>query len=294
MQDIIKSDGQIIKDLIYEIRGQQVMLDSDLAKLYEVETKVFLQSVKRNPERFPEGFMFQLTNAEFEALRSQFVTSNEGRGGRRYNPFVFTEQGVAMLSGVLRSEVAAKVSIQIMNAFVAMRHLIDDSQLTQKYFNEMTIRHDSEIKLLQDSFRGFKEKRKDSTIFFDGQFFDAYSKICDIFKEAKESLVIIDSYSDRETLKIIKNLTVHVTIITSSKSLLSKQDIEKYNKQYNNLKVIVDNTFHDRYFILDDETVYCCGTSLNYLGRKTFSVIKVSDKIIATLLQEKISTILGQ
>ena len=233
MQDIIKSDGQKIKDLIYEIRGQQVMLDSDLAKLYEVETKVFLQSVKRNSERFPEGFMFQLTNAEFEALRSQFVTSNEGRGGRRYNPFVFTEQGVAMLSGVLRSEVAVKVSIQIMNAFVAMRHLIDDSQLIQKYYNEMTIRHDSEIKLLQDSFRGFKEKRKDNIIFFDGQFFDAYSKICDIFKEAKESLVIIDSYSDRETLKIIKNLTVHVTIVTSSKSLLSKQDIEKYNKQYN-------------------------------------------------------------
>ena len=296
MDEIAKANPKI-ENLIYEIRGQQVMLDSDLAMLYEVETKQLNRQVKRNIERFDEDFCFQLTGMEYENLRCQIGTAkseDHSNNKRRTLPYVFTEMGVSAVASVLHSDIAVRMSKDIIRAFVLMRHYIGNNLISQKYYNEMTIRHDSEIKLLQTSFQKFEEKRKDSMIFFNGQFFDAYSKICDIFKEAKENLIIIDSYSDRETLKIIKNLTIPVVIITSNKSSLSNQDIKKYNAQYNNLKVIKNDTFHDRYFILDSKTVYCCGTSLNYLGRKTFSVIKVSDDVITNLLKEKIVDILNK
>ena len=193
MQDIIESDGQNIKNLIYEIRGQQVMLDSDLAKLYEVETKQLNRQVKRNIERFDEDFCFRLTESEYEDLRRQIgtarlISQNDSPDAtnfskRRTLPHVFTEMGVSAAAGVLHSSIAIKMSKNIIRAFVLMRYYIDKNLIAQNYYNKMTIRHDSEIKLLQESFQKFEEKRKDSMIFFDGQFFDAYSKICDIFKE---------------------------------------------------------------------------------------------------------------
>ena len=281
-------DEEKIENLIYEIRGKQVILDSDLARLYECVngTKDINKAVKRNIERFPENFMFQLIDEEYDNLRFQIGTSKV-KGGRRYNPYVFTEQGVAMLSSVLHSEIAIKMSIQIINAFVIMRKYISNNLMEQRYINNLVLEHDSEIKLLKESFGKIEEKKKINEIYFNGQIYDAYSKIQEIFKSAKEKLVIIDSYADNTILDIIKRLNIEVTIITKYNNLLTNQDIEKYNKQYHNLKVIYDNTFHDRYFIIDKKEVYHCGASINRIGYKTFSITKISDKEVFKLLINK-------
>ena len=293
MNDIIVKDKVVIEDLIYEIRGKQVMLDSDLARLYQVETKRINEAVKNNPEKFPERFSCILTNDEEKNLRSKISTSSQTNkyGGRRYNTRVFTEQGVAMLSTILKSKPAVEVSIRIMDAFVKMRHFIKDSLIEQKYINDMVIEHDNSIKLLQQAFNKIEEKRKVNEIYFDGQIYDAYSKIQDIFKSAAKKLVIIDAYADNTLLDIIKRLDIEVTIITKKDNLLTKQDIEKYNKQYHNLKVVYNNSFHDRYFLIDDETIYHCGSSINRIGYKTFSINLVSDKEVCNMLIDRVNKI---
>ncbi len=296
MNEMIVKEDVIIENLIYEIRGKQVMLDSDLAKLYECKggTKVINQAVNRNIERFPIDFYFQLTKAEFSNLKSQSVTSSSNDnnyGGVRKLPYVFTEQGVAMLATILRTEVASQISISIMRAFVKMRHYIGNNVIEQKYINNMVLEHDNSIKLLKESFNKLDEKRKVNEIYFNGQIYDAYSKIQEIFNAATKKLVIIDSYADRTILDIIKRLDIKVIIITKSNNLLTKQDITKYNKQYNNLKVYYDNTFHDRYFIIDDKEIYHCGASINRIGYKTFSVTLMGDNEVCTKLLEKIDNI---
>ena len=195
-----------------------------------------------------------------------------------------------MLATIIKTNVAAKMSVAIMRAFVAMRKYISNNLLEQRYINNLVIEHDSQIKLLQESFQKFEERKKVSEIYFDGQIYDAYSKIQDIFKEAKNKLVIIDSYADNTILDIIKRLSINVIIITKSNNLLTKQDIERYNKQYNNLTVKYDNTFHDRYFILDDSIVYHCGTSINRIGYKTFSITRINDDEVKELLIKRINT----
>ncbi len=296
MNEIIKSSGPEIKNLIYEIRGKQVMLDSDLAKLYGVETRNLNKAVKRNIGRFPSSFMFQLNEEEHRVLMFQFGTSNK-RGGTRKMPFAFTEPGVAMLSSVLHTETAIEVSVKIMNTFVAMRHFVGENLLEQKYINKVALEdHDlvkentRNIKLLQKSFDEFKEKRKDHAIYFDGQFYDAYSTVLKIFSKAKKSLIIIDSYADHTLLDIIKRLKISVVLITT-KTHLSSQDVEKYNEQYDNLEVAYDDTFHDRYFILDNKTTYHCGASINRIGYKTFSIAKVDDRGITSALLCKINAL---
>ncbi|MBP3899344.1 ORF6N domain-containing protein [Candidatus Saccharibacteria bacterium] len=291
MHEVGISTEPNIESSIYEIRGKQVMLDSDLARLYQVKTKALLQSVKRNMERFPKHFMFQLSDEEFLSLRSQFVTS-KGSGGRRYNPYVFTEQGVSMLSSILHSETAIQVSIRIMDAFVTLRHYVSTNLLEQKYINDLVMEDHDKIKVLENSFQKFEEKRKISEIYFNGQIYDAYSKIQEIFSEAKEKLVIIDAYADKTILDIIKRLPINVTIITKANNLLTKQDIIKYNKQYNNLSVRYDNSFHDRYFILDGKTVYHCGASINRIGYKTFSINLIKDEEICQSLIKRLSRII--
>lgn len=293
MNNIIVKDEVMIENLIYEVRGVQVIFDSDLAMLYECAngTKDINKAVKRNIERFPEKFMFQLTDEEYENLRFQIGTSKV-RGGRRYNPYVFTEQGVAMLSSVLHSEIAIKMSIQIINAFVVMRKYISNSLIEQGYINNLVLEHDSEIKLLKESFLKIEEKRKINEIYYNGQIFDAYSKIQDIFKTANNKLIIIDAYADNTLLDIIKKLNVKVVIITKSNNLLTNQDILKYNGQYNNLKVIFNNDFHDRYFIIDENDIYHCGTSINRIGYKTFSINLINDSDVCTSLINKVKNII--
>ena len=293
LNEVINNDNKKIEDMIYEIRGKYVMVDSDIARLYNVETKRINEAVRNNPDKFPERFSWTLTNEEANNLRSKFSTSNLTRshGGRRYNIRVFTEQGVAMLSTILKSKTAVKVSIRIMDAFVSMRHYMSSNLLEQKYINNMVMEHEYEIKLLQESFNKFEEKKKVTEIYFNGQIFDAYSKIHDILKSANESIVVIDAYADNTVLDIIKRLDVSVTIITKSNNLLTKQDICKYNKQYSNLKVVYDNTFHDRYFILDKSIIYHCGSSINRIGYRTFSINLVSDNEICKLLIDRINSL---
>ncbi len=276
-----------ITNMIYEIRGKQVMLDSDLAILYECKngTKSINLAVKRNIDKFPDRYYFQLNEDELRILRFQNETLELKQGQySKYLPYAFTEQGVAMLATVLRTKVASKVSLAIMDAFVIMHKYISNELIEQKYINNLVIKHDEDIKLLQESFNKFEEKRKSNEIYFNGQIYDAYSKILDIIKEAKKELIIVDNYADKSMLDMIRNVNVNTTIICKEKCLLKEIDIEKYNKQYNNLKVIYNNTFHDRYIIIDKKIIYHCGTSLNHIGSKTFSINKLEDKLVINSL----------
>lgn len=284
-----------IENMIYEIRGKQVMLDSDLAKLYQVETKRINEAVKRNLEKFPERFCFMLNNYECATLRSQIATSNgkQSRGGRRYNIMAFTEQGVAMLATILKSNIATIVSIRIMDAFVAMRHYIGNNEHRLSNIEAKIIEHDTDIKLLQESFNKFEEKRKINEIYFNGQIYDAYSKIIEIFKDTKKELIIIDAYADNTILDIIKRLNINVIIITKPNNLLTKQDIIKYEKQYHNLRVIYNDTFHDRYFVIDENIVYHCGASINRIGYKTFSITLISDSNVYNTLINNVEDIIN-
>ena len=298
MNEVITSEESSIEDMIYEIRGKQVMLDSDLAKLYHVETKRINEAMRRNPEKFPERFCFKTTIEEFKFLRSQIATLNKYNNNRGHNikylPYAFTEQGVAMLATILKSSTANQVSIRIMDAFVAMHKYISNSLIEQKYMQNMLLKHDNDIKLLQESFKKFEEKKTVNEIYFNGQIYDAYSKIIDILKTAKKKAIIIDGYSDKVTLDIIKNTIVKVFLITKRKSNLKAIDINKYNKQYHNLKIIYDETFHDRYIIIDNNIVYHCGASLNYAGSRTFSINILEDKLVKEALINKIITIINR
>ena len=288
-----------ITNKIYNIRGFQVMLDSDLAKLYNCAngTKTINQAVKRHIDRFPNDFYFQLTKEEYDNIsRSQVGTlkENNKRGHNlKYLPYAFTEEGVSMLSTILRTDIASKVSVAIMKAFVIMRHFISNSLYEQKYINNQVLKNTEDIKVLKESFDSFKENKKVNEIYYDGQIWDAYSKIQDIFKLAKNKLIIIDGYADNSVLDIIKRLNnIEVVIITKPNNLLTLQDIEKYNKQYHNLKVIFNNSFHDRYFILDNNIIYHCGSSINRIGYKTFSINLINDKEITDYFLEKVKNVI--
>ena len=289
MNDVIVKDKIVIENLIYEVRGKQVMLDSDLARLYETETKRINEAIYRNKEKFPERFCFRITEDEYKSLKSQIATS---KGGSRKGHTVFTEQGVAMLATVLKTHIATKVSISIMDAFVAMRRYVSSNLIEQKYINNLVLEDHEKIKALELSFNKFEEKRKINEIYFNGQIYDAYSKIQDIFKIATKRLIIIDAYADNTLLDVIKRLNVEVIIITKKDNLLTNQDITKYNKQYHNLKVIYNNTFHDRYFIIDKTQVYHCGTSINRIGYKTFSINLISDDDVCNSLINKVNKII--
>ena len=271
-----------IENMIYEIRGKQVMLDSDLARLYQCKngTKSINLAVNRNVKKFPNDFYFQLTNNETENLRFHFETSSSttNYGGKRYNPYAFTEQGVAMLATVLHTPVAAEVSVNIMRSFVKMRKYISVNLIEQDNMKNMLIKHDNEIKLLQESFSKLEEKEKINHIFYEGQIYDAYSLLIDIFRKAKKEIIIIDNYADKSILDMITNLNVKVIIVTKKFNLLKDIDIKKYNRQYHNLKVIYSDKFHDRFIILDKKVLYHSGASYKDLGNKCFAITKIEDK----------------
>lgn len=281
-----------IENMIYEIRGKQVMLDSDLARLYQCKngTKSINLAVNRNVKKFPNDFYFQLTNNETENLRFHFETSSSttNYGGKRYNPYAFTEQGVAMLATVLHTPVAAEVSVNIMRSFVKMRKYISVNLIEQDNMKNMLIKHDNEIKLLQESFSKLEEKEKINHIFYEGQIYDAYSLLIDIFKGAKEEIIIIDNYADKSILDMITNLNVKVIIVTKKFNLLKDIDIKKYNRQYNNLKVIYSDKFHDRFIILDKKVLYHSGASYKDLGNKCFGINKIKDDEYLENIIEKI------
>ena len=264
-----------IKDMIYEIRGKQVMLDSDLARLYECTngTKTINQAVKRHINKFPERYMLQLTKSEYDNLKSQFGTSSLNTyGGVRKMPYAFTEQGVAMLATILKTPVADIVSMKIIDAFVYMKRY-----LSFENKNSIILNHEERILKLEESFDKFNEKEKINAIFYEGQIYDAYSLLIDIFKEANEEIIIIDNYADKSILDMITNLNVKVIIVTRKFNLLKDIDIKKYNRQYHNLKVIYSDKFHDRFVIIDKKLLYHSGASFKDLGNKCFAINKIED-----------------
>ncbi len=294
MNNTIAKEEFNIENMIYEVRGKQVMLDSDLAKLYRCTngTKTINQAVSRHKDRFPDDFYFQLTKEEYDILRSQSGTAKSKM--IRFMPYAFTEHGVAMLATILRTDIATKISIDIMRAFVAMKKYISYSYLEQTYMKNMLLKHDNDIKLLQESFKKFDEKKKVNEIYYKGQIYDAYSKIVDILKTAKKEIIIIDNYADKTILDIIRSVNINVILITKTTSNLTKVDLKKYRSQYHNLTLIYNDSFHDRYFIIDKCEVYHCGASVNHAGSKIFGInilqddiakkglIAVTDKIIKT------------
>jgi len=270
-----------IQNRIFTIRGLQVMIDRDLAEIYQVETKVLNQAVKRNLERFPEFFRFQLIDNE----RNELVTNCDQFEKLKYssvNPYAFTEQGVAMLSTVLRSETAVKVSIQIMQAFVEMKKFISaNAGIFQRLDNieQKLIMHDSNFDKL---FKALEDKSipPKEGVFFNGQIFDAYKLVADIIRSAKHSIILIDNYVDDYVLMLFtkRKTKVAVTIYTKSVSKILKQDLQKHNAQYQSIGIKQLKTTHDRFMIIDEDKVYHFGASLKDLGKKWFAFSKLEIK----------------
>ena len=277
-----------MENMIYEIRGKQVMFNSDVARLYNVETKRINEVIKRNINRFPEEFCFQITIEELEKLssRSQFATLNKSNNYRGYNikylPYVLTEQGIMMLSGLLKSDIAVKVNVQIIDAFVKMRKYISNNL----YQNEkILINHENRLLMLEESFDKLNEKEKINHIFYEGQIYDAYSLLIDILSKSKEEVIIIDNYAGQALLDIIKDIQQHIKIVSSNIDSTLKK---KYESQYSNVTFMNNNTFHDRFVIIDRKELYNSGASFKDLGNKCFALNKIEDKKILNNIIRKI------
>lgn len=273
MNEIIEKESVVIEDMIYEIRGVQVMLSSDVAKIYQVETKVLNQTIKRNINRFPDSFCFRLTNEEIDELssRSQIVTLNKSNNFRGYNikysPYVLTEQGIMMLSGLLKSDVAVKVNIDIINAFVKMRRYFANN-------NEILLNHESRLLMLENTLDKYKEKEI-NRIFFERELYDAHSLMIDIFNKSKKEIIIIDNYAGKELLDILKKIDRKIIIVSKNIDQILKK---KYESEYHNVEFINNNSFHDRFIIIDRKVLYSCGASFKDLGKKCFAIHEFNDK----------------
>ncbi len=282
INDLIEIEDIKIENMIYEIRGKQVILDSDLAKLYHVETKRINEAVKNNMEKFPERFSWKLTKEESEIFLVEIFDQKniEMRGGRYRCPRVFTEQGVAMLATILKSKVATQVSIRIMDAFVAMRKYISSDLIEH---SKMLINHENRLSLLENTFDSFKDKN--NHIFFEGQIYDAYSLMIKIFDKSKNSIIIIDNYIDKNILDILSKTNRKVILVTNKYNNI---DYEKYKEQYDNVTLVVNNSFHDRFIILDKKILYHCGASFKDLGKKCFAITKIESKELLNSLLERL------
>ena len=314
MNELTTTIDGTIKTKIYTIRGFQVMLDSDLAELYGVEAKRLNEQVKRNSDRFPQNFMFQLTEDEYQILRfqngtssgddslrsqtatsslvSQNVTPNQ-HGGRRYLPYVFTEQGVAMLSAVLRSQTAVRMSIHIINAFVEMRRFISNNTLIFQRLDSLEQKQSKTDKKVEAILNAIEDKsiKPKQGIFYDGQVYDAYVFVSDLIKSAKESIILIDNYVDDTVLTLLSKREAKVKATIYSKNITKQLDLdlEKYNAQYPKIDLKKFDSSHDRFLIIDAKEVYHIGASLKDLGKKWFAFSKFDISALGILerLNEK-------
>ena len=290
-----------IENRIFYFRGTQVMLDSDLATIYQVETRVLNQAVNRNIERFPELFRFQLTEVEFENWKSQIVMSENHNlksqnvissvhGGRRTLPYVFTEQGVAMLSAVLRSKIAVQISIQIINAFVEMRKFIANHYGLLQRMEGIERKQIETDQKFEQVFKALESKNAipNQGVFFDGQVFDAYELASKIIRSAKISIVLIDNYIDESTLTHLSKKTkaVKVLLLTKTVSNQLTLDVKKANEQYGNFDIRVFANSHDRFIIIDNSDVYHLGASLKDLGKKWFAFSKMDKSSVSNIIKE--------
>ncbi len=278
MNEISVINEETLKNKIFTIRGMQVMIDRDLAELYQVETKRLNEQVKRNIERFPEEFMFQLTKDELENWKSQIATSNKELLGLRKMPFAFTEQGVSMLSAVLKSNIAVTVSISIMKSFVNMRKFISNNALIFQRLETLEQKQFSNDEKFNKIFEAIEEKSIKPTqgIFYDGEVYDAYLFVSNLIKSAKESIVLVDNYLDESVLTMLckreKNVTA--TLYTKNITAQLELDIKKHNTQYAKITLKKFDASHDRFLILDGKELYHIGASLKDLGKKWFAFSK--------------------
>jgi len=297
------SDNQMIlidkiQNRIFTIRGMQVMIDSNLAEMYQVTTGRLNEQVKRNIERFPEDFMFQLKNDEWEnlksqnailktdtdSLRSQNATLNKRGKHRKYLPFVFTEQGISSLSGVLKSDMAVKINIAIMRAFVQMRKLIANNSGIFQRLDKVEQKQIETDQKFEQIFKALEDKsiKPKQGIFYDGQVFDAYVFAADLVKSAQKSILLIDNYIDETVLQLFtkrkKNVSVNIYTKNITKTL--RQDLEKHNSQYPKIKIEKFAKAHDRFLIIDETTVYHFGASLKDLGKKWFAFSKMDMEVM--------------
>ena len=281
-----------IENKIYVIDDKQVMLDSDLAELFGVETKRINEAVRRNPKKFNNNFSKILSDEEVNIfLVAKCDQKIETRGGRYKNPRVFTEEGIIMLATILKSETAVKMSIKIVESFVKMRHFLIDNKSIYKSLtniNNTLLEHDEKLDYL------FNKFDKKEYLYLENSEYDAYSQILNILNQSKDNIIVIDPYVDKSFLDTIRNLNTKVTLITQRRTRLTKTEIDKYNNQYNNLTVIKNSSFHDRYLIIDNQDIYHLGASINHAGNKVFSINKLQDEDIITLLKEKVNKIINK
>ena len=278
MNEMAEKDVIDIENMIYEIDGKEVMLDSDLAKLYNCKngTKEINQAVKNNPDKFPSRYSFILSNQEKENLRSKFLTTNIGNMSRS-NPRVFTEQGVYMLATILKSKTATEVSIIIMDTFVKMRHYINyNKNILPRRFLLLEEKVDNNTKRIDELFDKFnpQEITKDS-IFFKGDIYDDYSVLLEIFNVAKDEIIIIDNYIGKVLLDELRSINKKIIVISSN---INDNLKKKYLKQYDNITFINNDSYHDRFIIIDRKIVFHCGASFKDLGKKCFGIHEIENK----------------
>ncbi|MBQ3294705.1 ORF6N domain-containing protein [Candidatus Saccharibacteria bacterium] len=320
--NIIAVDTVDVSSLIHIVRGEQVILDSDLALLYGTTTSAFNQAISRNLNRFPDSFRFQITKEEFaqirqeqieRTLRSQNVISTESviaqhethapntHGGRRYLPYVFTEEGVAMLSGILRSDIAARTSIHIMRSFVEMRHFITRHAVLFEHIKSLELqqlenqrKNDAKFAQLFDIIEENRCHKSDQKIFFDGQIFDAHSFLVKMIKQAKREIILVDGYVNINTLDVLANKAKGTTvkILTLPSSTLSVNEVARFNKQYPRLDLVRTTAFHDRFMIFDKTECYHIGASLKDAGDKCFAITRLGESHELSLLIARISEVI--
>ena len=290
MNEIIEKEEIKVENMIHEIRGKQVILDNDVAMLFGYETKYLNRQVQRNINRFPENYCFQLNEEEYNFLRCQIGTLKQGKGQhKKYLPYVFTEYGITMLAGILKSDTAVEMSLKIVNTFIAMRKYINNNLIEQTYINKLVIKDHERINLLEESFNKLEEKTKHNSIFFKGQIYDAYSLLIDILNTSNKEIIIIDNYAGKELLDILKDINKNITIISKN---ISDELEKKYQSQYQNINFIHSDSFHDRFIIIDNQVLYHCGSSFKDLGKKCFAINKVEDiNILNNLIKEIYNTL---
>ena len=283
MNEVMEKEEIHVENMIYEINGKEVMFDDDLAKIYQVETKRINEAVKNNPEKFLSRYLFRLSESEYHYLKSKISTS---KGGSRKGHTAFTEQGVYMLATILKSKVATEVSIRIMDTFVKMRHYINinGNLLPNRVLllEEKVDRNTKRIDELFDKFNPNDIIKK--CIFFEKEFYDAYSLLIDIFNRSLDEIIIIDNYAGKELLDVLKKIDRKITIVSKN---IDEKLVKKYQKQYHNVTFVNNDSFHDRFIILDKYVLFMCGASFKDLGKKCFCINEMKDKIgLKNILKE--------
>jgi hypothetical protein len=240
------------------------MFDTDLADLYKVETKRINEAVKNNPDKFPSRYIFRIDENESNILKSKISTS---KGGSRKGHTLFTEQGVYILATILKSKIASKITIEIMDTFVEMRKILSNELIL--------INHESRLSKIEKAFDNYKINTNISKIFFEGQIYDSYSILLEIFNKSSNEIIIIDNYFSKDLLDILRKLEKKIIIVSKN---FDNELIKKYNSQYENIVFLNNNSFHDRFIIIDRKIVYSCGASFKDLGKKCFAINEFNDK----------------